>query len=113
MRKSLINRKELDERFIDNAISEKADTEIIKEDLHKYVKLSKWPILEEASPSYAKGSHLNKNINLPLKEYEWNSIDRHTKMLGIAKTEWIRYAIAKLLQEEQIYFLKNHNERRD
>ena len=34
-------------------------------------------------------------------------------MLGIAKTEWIRYAIAKLLQEEQVYFLKNHNERKD
>ena len=32
MRKSLINRKELDKRFIDNAISERADTETIKED---------------------------------------------------------------------------------
>lgn len=111
MRKSPTTRREQEEKFIDKAVSNLTDDETIIEDLHKYVKHSKWPILpEKISPSLAEGSNLNKGLNLPLKEYEWNSIDRHIKSLGIRKTEWIRYAMFRLLQEEQIHFLKHKDD---
>ena len=107
MRKSPTNRKNQEEKFIDQAASEMTEHETLKEDLHKYVQHSKWPIFEEEIlPSLAEGSKLSKGINLPLKEYEWNTIDRHIKTLGIRKAEWIRYAMFRLLQEEQLYFLK-------
>jgi hypothetical protein len=101
-------RKRPEEKFINEAVADAVDNQTIKEDLHKYVKKTRWPINpEEISPSLASGSNLRRPINLPLKENEWNSIERHVKALGIGKTEWIRHAIFKLMQEEQIYFLKN------
>jgi hypothetical protein len=48
-----------------------------------------------------------------LKEKEWNSIDRHVKALDRNKSEWIRHALLRLMQEEQIYCFKNRkNEKR-
>ena len=106
------SRNELESSFIDNAVTNKSDNETIKEDFHQYIKKSRWPVLEEdIAPSLAEGSKLRKPLTLALKEIEWNSIDRHTKTLGVAKLEWIRYAIFKLMQEEQIYFMKNHKEK--
>ena len=111
MRKSPTTKREQVEKFIDGAVSDLASDKTIIEDLHKYVKHSRWPILlEKISPSLASGSNLNKGLNLPLKEYEWNSIDRHVKALGVKKTEWIRHAMFRLLQEEQIHFLKHKSD---
>ena len=89
---------------------QKANDEISNiEDLHKYVRPREWPVSKEiVSPSLADGSKiLSKNLTVSLKESEWNSIDRHVKALNVNKAEWIRYALLKLIQEEQIYFLKN------
>lgn len=61
----------------------------------------KWPLLPNVStPLMADGTVLRKPMTLPLKEYEWNTIDDHTKRLGISKAEWIRYAIFRVMQEE-------------
>lgn len=99
------------EDFINNAIAERVDNETVSDDLHRYVRKYRWPLDDTpVSPSLADGSHLRKHFNLPLKEYEWNSIDRHTKVLGVSKADWVRHAIFKQLQEEQIFFLKNKKE---
>lgn len=68
----------------------------------------KWPILKiNLKPIMNNGSSLRKPINLPLKEFEWNTLENHTKKLGVGKTEWIRYAIYRILVEEQEYYYKN------
>jgi hypothetical protein len=101
--------REIEEKkFVENAEASIADQRTIKEDLHKYVKRIDWPIVEgDITPSLAEGSNLRKHLTLSLTEKEWNSIDRHTKALGINKTAWVRYAIFKSMQEEQIYCFKN------
>lgn len=105
------NRPTREQEFINNAIAETIDTDTIAEDLHKHVRKYRWPLDDSpVNPSIAPGSHLRKSMSLPLKEYEWNSIDRHAKVLGVGKSDWIRYAIFKQLQEEQIFFLKNKKE---
>lgn len=107
MRRKPIKSKE--DLFIENAQAHDIISQTSTEDIHQYVIREKWPISEEIlTPSLSEGSNLRKPITLPLKEYEWNSIDRHTKTLGIQKSEWIRYAIFKLMQEEQAYFLQKH-----
>ena len=95
--------------FINEAAAEKRDSIGEIEDLHKYVRPIDWPLDKEPlSPSLAEGSTtLNKNMTLALKENEWNSIDRHVKALNRNKSEWIRYALFRLMQEEQIYCFKN------
>ena len=108
-------RKRLEkEQLIENFIKEAPHDSIpqnVEKDLHTYIKHAKWPLSDsKAAPSLATGSNLRKPLLLPLKEYEWNSIDRHTKALGIQKSEWIRYAIFKLMYEEQEYFAKQKNE---
>lgn len=84
----------------------------VQEDLHSYVRPIDWPLSkEEISPSLAEGSEtLNKNMSIFLKEQEWNSIDRHTKALKLNKSTWIKYAIFKLMQEEQLYCFKHKKE---
>jgi hypothetical protein len=110
MEKYLKMRKRPIKENLENEFINKAEESYIghkndAEDMHYFVKKERWPITdEEFKPSLAEGSTLRKNINLALKEYEWNSIDRHTKSLGVQKTEWILYAIHKLMYEEQIYF---------
>jgi hypothetical protein len=62
----------------------------------------KWPLLEFLyTPEMEEGSSLNKPITLPLKEFEWKTLDAHVKKLGVGKSEWIRHAIYKLLIDEQ------------
>jgi hypothetical protein len=97
------------EKFVENA---KDEVEII-EDLHKFVRPTDWPISPEiVSPSLADGNTtLNKNLTINLKEIEWNSIDRHVKALNVSKAKWIRYALLQLMQEEQLYFLKNKKDK--
>lgn len=101
--------RELEEKkFIEGAEASVADQQTIKEDLHKYVRKIDRDINEiDINPSLAEGSVLRKPLTLALTEKEWNSIDRHTKAVGYNKTSWIRYAIMKLMQEEQLYCLKN------
>jgi hypothetical protein len=96
-------------KFVGGSAVQKKDEVGDVEDLHKYVGPVKWPIVEDpVIPSLAEGSMtLNKNLSVYLKEKEWNSIDRHVKALGKNKSEWIRYALLKLMQEEQIHCFKN------
>ncbi|MDR2781591.1 MAG: hypothetical protein LBB21_04035 [Holosporaceae bacterium] len=101
--------------FLHKAMSEKRDEIGDVEDFHKYVRPFDWPISKDpVSPSLADGSAtLNKNLSVYLKEKEWNSIDRHVKALDRNKSEWIRYALLRLMQEEQIHCFKNRkNEKR-
>ncbi len=51
-----------------------------------------------------EGSNLGKPLNISIKEYEWNTIDWHIKNIGIPKAVWIKYAMFKLLEEEQMYY---------
>jgi hypothetical protein len=91
-----------EETFINRAIEGGTGAEPEEEDRHRYVHRMSWPIATEViEPSLADGSHLHKSMTLLLQEKEWNSIDRHTKALGVSKSAWVRYAMLKLLQEEQ------------
>lgn len=101
------NKIEVERNFIEKSIADKAEKETIKEDMHMHVVRTGWPIFEEElSPSMAEGSNLRKTMTITFKEFEWNSVDRHTSKIGVEKAEWVRYAIFKLMQEEQLYFLK-------
>lgn len=106
----MIKREDLKAKeFLNEAAAEKLDSVGSVEDLHKYMRSTDWPFSKEpVSPSLAAGSSsLNKNMSIFLKEREWNSIDRHTKALKINKSTWIKYAIFKLMQEEQLYCFKS------
>jgi len=73
----------------------------------KYTQFIKWPTEENpVKPSMADGSELPKPTNISMKEYEWNTIDIHTKKIGVPKAVWIKYAIFKLLEQEQHYYSK-------
>jgi len=98
--------------FLRESASEKRDELGEIDDLHQYVRPIDWPLDKETiSPSLADGSStLNKNMTIAVKENEWNSIDRHVKALKLNKSKWIRYALFKLMQEEQIYCFKNKKE---
>lgn len=98
-----------EQKFIEGATAKDSLTVQKKsEDLHKYVKRIIWPIDDRLiNPSLGEGSNLRKNLTVSLTEQEWNSIDRHTKALRINKTEWVRYALFKLMQEEQLYCFQN------
>jgi len=101
---------EKEKEFIKKAQADRQDFLGKKEDLHTYVQPSSWPLDQYyPTPSLADGSHLKKPIVLYLTEQEWNSVDRHTKILGVSKQEWIKYAIRKLLEDEQMFFLKNNS----
>ena len=63
---------------------------------------STWPINNsEPQVKFDDGSKLNRSINLPLKEFEWNTLDSHVKKIGVSKSKWIKHAIYRLLSEEQ------------
>lgn len=103
------NRPKIEKTVIQKFL-EIPEQNINKEDLHRYVKKSDWPIINPSpSPCFADGSTLKKPLLIYLNEIEWNSIDRHTKTLGISKQEWIKHAIYYLLEEEQNYFLREKN----
>ncbi len=110
MRKRPVDQKK-EQDFVERVITHKDEEINTKEDFHKYVRKSKWPVFDDIiSPSMADGSNLRKPMSLPIKEFEWNSIDRHTKTIGVNKSEWLRYAILRLIQDEQLFFMKNKNE---
>lgn len=103
----MIKRKDLKpQNFIENL---DIDEKIPVEDLHAYMRPIDWPLSKETiAPSLAAGSDtLNKNMSIFLKENEWNSIDRHTKALKLNKSTWIKHAIFKLMQEEQVFCFKH------
>lgn len=85
-----------------------ANQKLTKEDLHKYVRPDIWPITDELiAPSMPEGSNALKLLTIQTRDFEWKAIDRHVKALRVSKSEWLRHAIYKLMQEEQEYFLKN------
>lgn len=109
-----------EQKFIDNAISNDDSSGDIKskhvlvdrdtsDDLHRYVTNSQWPIDNYSpNPSLDEGSNLKRSITLNTSEKEWNSIERHVKALDVPKAKWIRYAIMKLMEEEQLHYLKQN-----
>ncbi|MDR0697400.1 MAG: ribbon-helix-helix domain-containing protein [Christensenellaceae bacterium] len=112
----MLKRKDLNQavdKFVKDSASEVLDEKGSVEDLHKYVRSIEWPISKDLIyPSLAEGSvTLSKNMTIYLKENEWNSIDRHVKALGRNKSEWVRYALLRLIQEEQIYCFKNKKDK--
>lgn len=87
-----------------NAVLVDNDT---SDDLHKYVTNSQWPVDNYTpNPSLDEGSNLKRTITLNTSEKEWNSIERHVKAIDVPKAKWIRYAIMKLMEEEQLHYLK-------
>jgi hypothetical protein len=104
-------RKELNAAaFISQAAEEGTDAPPPGEDLHRYVHRTVWPIGQTpVAPSLADGSSLGRSLTIALQEKEWNSIDRHTKALGIPKARWIRHAIFRLMEEEQQYCFRHRS----
>lgn len=106
-------RPETKDQFIDNALATKLDILDENEESYTAFKAIKWPLNDIAiKPSMSGGSSLNKPINISLKEFEWNTIDAHTKSIGVSKTAWIKYAAFKLLQEEQNYLYNNQKSKK-
>jgi hypothetical protein len=106
MRNRPTTSKTPEQEFIENAQADRLEANITKEDLHLYVRKVSWPLGEHSpTPSFAEGSSLKKPVLVYLNEKEWNSIDRHTKTIGVSKQEWLKHAIYKLLEEEQLSFL--------
>ena len=102
-----------EKKFIEAAEASQSDQKTIKEDLHKYVHRMNGPISTDVpAPSMAEGSPLRKDLTLCLSQIEWNTIDRHVKALGMQKAAWIRYAIFKRIEEEQLHFFKNQGPHR-
>ena len=103
------NRDDMEKKFINGAVADKKDDDYEHQETevngHEKITRKKWPLEDiPITPLLAQGSSLRRPINLPLREYEWNSLDLHTRSLGVQKTEWIRHAIFKLMGEEQNYF---------
>lgn len=82
-----------------------------QEDLHRYVKPTIWPFTGKTQPSLASSGHFTKSFRLTIKKFEWDAVERHVKSLGIQKSTWIRHAIFKLMEEEQLFFLKQKHEK--
>lgn len=81
------------------------------EDLHRYVVPAVWPFTETPKPSIVHSSNLDKPLQLRIKEFEWDSIDRHVNAMGVRKVMWVRHAIFKLMEEEQYFFLRQAREK--
>lgn len=110
MRNRPVSSKTPEQKFIEGASTDASEMELIKEDLHQHVGRSSWPLDEsQPAPSMARGSDLKKPMLINLSEKEWNSVDRHTKSLGVSKQGWLKHAIYKLLESEQLHFLKLKN----
>ena len=99
-----------EKKFIEGATANKADQSTVKEDMHKYVRRMLEPIDHyKPNPSMAQGSPLRKDLTTSLTEIQWNTLDRHVKAIGAQKAEWVRHAIFKLIEEEQLYCFKNRS----
>jgi hypothetical protein len=103
-----------EEAFIAGAVTEHEATEPKTVDLHRYVRPHAWPLSRpNPNPSLAKGREdLKKPYLIHLTEQQWNSLERHAKVLGISKAEWVRHAILRLLEEEQQMFLQMRDEKK-
>jgi hypothetical protein len=98
-----------EEAFITGAVAEQETTTPKTVDLHRYVVRPRtWPLSNpNPNPSLAKGREdLKKPYLIHLTEQQWNSLERHTKVLGVSKAEWLRHAMLRLLEEEQQAFLE-------
>jgi hypothetical protein len=98
-----------EEAFIGGAATEQEATEPQTVDLHRYVvRPRKWPLSKgKPTPSLAKGREdLKKPLLIHLTERQWNSLERHTQTLAVSKAEWLRHAMMRLLEEEQLAFLQ-------
>ena len=103
-----------EEAFISGAVTEQELTSPKTIDLHRYVVRPRiWPLAHpNPNPSLAKGREdLKKPFLIHLTEQQWNSLERHCKVLGVSKAEWLRHAMFRLLEEEQQTFLQMRNER--
>tara|TARA_Y100000588_G_C14281118_1_gene937216 strand:- start:8160 stop:8474 length:315 start_codon:yes stop_codon:yes gene_type:complete len=94
------SKDELIKKFIDKAETEKEDASQRKGPAVAQA-FRQWPMVPAQAPRFAAGSELSRPINLPLKEFEWNTLDQHVKKIGVSKSKWIRHAIYALLAEEQ------------
>jgi hypothetical protein len=98
-----------EEAFITGAATEQEVVQPKTTDLHRYVVRPRtWPLSHlNPTPSLAKGREdLKKPFLIHLTEQQWNSLERHTKALGVSKAEWLRHAMLRLLEEEQLAFLQ-------
>jgi hypothetical protein len=97
-----------EEAFITGATTEQEAVAPKTVDLHRYVRYHPWPLSRpQPNPSLAKGrSDLKKPLLIHLTEQQWNSLERHTTVLGVSKAEWLRHAMLRLLEEEQQAFLQ-------
>ena len=105
-----------EEAFITGAATEQEATTPKTVDLHRYVVRPRtWPLSHpDPHPSLAKGREdLKKPYLIHLTEQQWNSLERHTKVLGVSKAEWMRYAMSRLLEEEQQAFLQIRKEKEE
>jgi hypothetical protein len=102
-----------EEAFIAGASTEQETTSPKTVDLHRYVRARPWPLSHpNPSPSLAKGREdLKKPLLIHLTEQQWKSIERHTDLLGVSKASWVRHAIMRLLEEEQLAFLQMQEEK--
>lgn len=104
--------RKIEEQFIESSPTEEKNSERISSNLIDRTQQLKWPVIRlDTNPIMNNGSSLRRPINLPVKEFEWNTVESHTKKLGVGKTEWISYAIYRLLIEEQEYYY-NSNKRK-
>ncbi len=96
-----------EDEFIDAASTEQEISAPKTVDLHRYVRTRPWPLTQShPEPSLAKGREdLKKPLLIHLTEQQWNSLERHTTVLGVSKASWVRHAILRLLEEEQMAFL--------
>jgi hypothetical protein len=70
-----------------------------------------WPIDGEVAPSLLKGRNdVEKNLSLRINEDIWLSIEAHCASLDVTKSEWIRFAMLRLLQYEQQWFINKSKE---
>ena len=102
-----------EEAFIAGASTEQEVTTPKTIDLHRYVRSRPWPLSHpDPTPSLAKGREdLKKPLLIHLTEQQWNSIERHTDVLGVSKASWVRHAMMRLLEEEQQAFLRMKEEK--
>jgi hypothetical protein len=104
MRKSAAKKEEDLDAFLDGSAAAQVDNYQTGADLHQFVRRMDWPVDGKVpSPSLADGSDvLSKQVIVRVHENIWNSIDRHTKTIGVSKAKWLTHAILKLMEEEQL-----------
>ena len=56
--------------------------------------------IEHFNIPFEDGSALRKQLNVSLKEFEWNTINSHIERIGASKAQWIKYACFKLMKED-------------